>query len=219
MTVDWVFRKCTGKDLDYWIDCAEVHWYRHYADPREDSGKGVLTANWNHFPRSLARQSHISAEGKAAQDFNWGKGRKFQDILEHMGYHLEWNDQTDRCDHCDGCIQTSAHCYGDTAHYALLGSDSVCEHCIRKDFAEEYLQGLEDNPRTALHIDGISLEEHGYERIQDGFENGFHPGQNDDPVKIYQDLHKQGYRRIVFAIDDAGQFDLKFSVWHKAGEE
>ncbi len=216
MTLDFVFKTCTGHDTAYWSERGELDWFNGYADPRRDSGKGVLTANWNHFPRSAAADSHRTEEGKTAQEFNWGKGRRFQDVLEAMGYNLEWNDQTSRCEHCSGCITEGPDYHGDSAHAAILGEcDMVCEHCIRKDFAEEYLEGLEDNPRTAANIRGICLADHGYIEVECGFESGWHPGQNDNPRTIYAELEKRGYSGIVFEISDAGQFHVGFCVWAK----
>ncbi len=214
MTLDFVFKTCTGRTPEDLLGSGDLDWYERYANPRDDSGKGVLTANWNHFPRMAASDSYRSPEGKSAQDYNWGKGRKFGDILERMGYQLEWMDQTTRCDHCGGCIRTDASYYGDTAHYAILGEcEAVCEHCIRKDFIEEYLEGLENNSSNAVHIRGINPALYGYSEVECGFENGFHPGQNDDPKAIYKDLKSRGYDRILFEVSSVGQFDIHFCVW------
>lgn len=221
MTLDFVFRTMTGHDTAYWSERCELDWFDKYANPRDDSGKGVLTANWNHFPRALACESHRTDEGKAAQEFNWGtKGRRFQAILEEMGYHLEWSDQASRCSHCYGCITEGPDYYGDTAHMAILGDcDTVCEDCIRKDFAEEYLETLEaSRGNGAVHISGIDPAKYGYDLVQDGYENGFHPGQNDNPRAIFKELDARGLQGIIFKIDSSGQFDIGFSVWHKPVE-
>lgn len=215
MTLEFLFKTCTGMSLDDLISTGDLDWFEKYANPRDDSGKGVLTANWNHFPRMAASDYYRTDEGKAAQEYNWShKGKRFGDILERMGYHLEWSDQTMRCDHCGGCITEGPDYYGDTAHYSILGEcEVVCEDCIRKDFTGEYLEGLENNPRNAVHISGISPADHGYTEIECGFESGWFPGQNDDPKKIYKDLKSRGFDRILFEISDCGQFDVSFCVW------
>jgi hypothetical protein len=121
-----------------------------------------------------------------------------------------------RCEHCNGCITEGPDYHGDTAHYAILGeSDIVCEACIRKDFAQEYLEGLEDNPRQAVHVRGVDPAKFGYVQVARDFENGFHPGQSDDPVKIAKDLKSRGYSGILFSIDSSGQFDIRFSAFAK----
>jgi hypothetical protein len=207
MTLDFVFKTCTGHDTAYWAEQGDLDWFDKYADPRRDAGKGVLVANWNEFPR------------KGDKQFNWSsKGRKFQSILEQMGYELDWSDQTSRCEHCNGAITEGPDYYGDTAHYAILGECVVCENCIRTDFTEEYLESLEDNPRRAVHIHGIDPTQHGYELLQDGFESGFHPGQNDSPEKIFRTLRDAGHTGLLFAITDSGQFDVRFAVYKRVAE-
>jgi hypothetical protein len=89
----------------------------------------------------------------------------------------------------------------------------VCHECIEND-AADYLEFLEDNPHTAITLD-IDPEDYGYILIDDSFENGWHPGQNDDPVKISKELHGKGYNHLVFKITGKGQFDIGFAVWHK----
>ena len=217
MTADFVFKQMTGRTMAEWGESGELDWYSTYADPREDAGKGILTANWNHFPRVAAGSYPRTAESESAQEFNWGsKGRRFQAILEEMGYNLEWSDQTDRCEHCGGCIHTDASCYGDTAHYAILNEcEIVCEECIRKDYTEEYLETLTNNPHAAVNIRGINPAKHGYFQVETGFENGFHPGQTDDPKKISARLTELGYTGLLFTIDGAGQFDVRFTAWAK----
>ena len=206
MTLDYIFKKATGKTTDEWSQDGKLQYFDRYANPREDSGAGVLVANWNQFPRP------------GDQEFNWGKGRKFQDILEKLGYQLEWSDQTERCDHCYGVIRTGMDYYGDSAHAVILGDDTVCEDCIRKDFADEYLEGLENKPRAAVNIRGIDPAKHGYVEVESNFENGFHPGQNDSPVEIFKRLRDR-HERLLFVIDSVGQFDVKFSIWEKAEGE
>lgn len=79
----------------------------------------------------------------------------------------------------------------------------------------DWYAGLEDNPETAVSIGGIDPSDYGYKLIQEGFESGFHPGQNDKPKEIYKRKVQQGYKHILFTIDRSGQFDVHFSVWHK----
>jgi hypothetical protein len=79
------------------------------------------------------------------------------------------------------------------------------------------IEGLEDNPRKALN-DHISPADYGYRKLEGDFENGFHPGQNDNPTEIYKRLHAQGKKRLLFSIDSVGQFDMSFSIWEKVVE-
>jgi hypothetical protein len=62
-------------------------------------------------------------------------------------------------------------------------------------------------------IDNIDPEDYGYVKQSDRYENGWHPGQNDDPKAIAKALREKGYRRFLFQVDNVGQFDLRFSVY------
>src|SRR5688572_13582179 len=112
MTLEFVFKQATGKTCDELSSAGILDWYSEYADGR-DAGKGILAANWNHFPRLNAGSWPRTPESETAQEYNWSrKGRRFGDILERMGYQLEWSDQVSRCDDCGGCIQTEPDCHG-----------------------------------------------------------------------------------------------------------
>jgi hypothetical protein len=74
---------------------------------------------------------------------------------------------------------------------------------------------MENHPKRAITL-SIDPCEYGYTLIAKDYENGFHRGQNDDPVKIYKALREKGYDHIVFMIDDVGQFDISFSVYYKS---
>jgi hypothetical protein len=209
MTLDFVFKKCTGKSIDELSSTGDLDWYDKYADPRRDEPeKGILVANWNHFPRLEA------AAGSYPRN-NWAKGRKFQDILERMGYALEWSDQVSRCDNCYHCIETEPDSYGWTPQYHIFDGYIICAKCIRED-PDDYLNDLENDPNKALTIYGIDLEEHGYTLVEDRFEAGLHPGQNDNPRKIFKRLQERGYDGLLFKIDSQGQFDTRFSVYAKS---
>jgi hypothetical protein len=155
--------------------------------------KGIVVADWNAFPREVAG------------------------IIESYGYEIDWQDECTSCGECGKHIHTSPECYGDTPRYVIMNEcEIVCEDCLD---AEEYLESIEDNPRTALNLRGIDPEEYGYVKIKDGFENGFYAGQTDDPKEIFADLQQKKYKHIIFSIDSQGQFDIRFSVWYRQNYE
>ncbi|CAM6053501.1 unnamed protein product [Sphagnum tenellum] len=87
----------------------------------------------------------------------------------------------------NGCIYTDAQHVWDTPHYAMLGSDNVCEACIKADFAEEYLESLE-NTNAALTM-GIDPAQNGYEIVA-SVENG-------NMQKSYDELRTK-HKRLLF---------------------
>jgi hypothetical protein len=171
-------------------------WAHEYAEPGySQPEKGILFANWNYFPRGL------------------------DSILEHYGYEMEWEDEWSTCGDCGRAIRTSADSYCWQPSYVILNEcELICIACLN-GHADEYLESLENNPRKALNVShGINPADYGYTQVGKDFENGFHPHQNDNPKKIYDELRKQGHPRILFTVDSVGQFDLTFSAWIKSGE-
>jgi len=170
----------------------DVDWFANSVNA--DTGtKGIVVANWNEFPREVAG------------------------ILERYGYEIDWHDMCTRCDGCGRHISTQPGFYGATPYYWFnedTGED-ICHECTD---AEEYLEYCENNPHRAAKLRGINPAERGYVKLEGDFENGFHPGQNDKPVDIYKRL-KDKHSRLLFVVDDAGQFDVHFSVWTKQDAE
>lgn len=161
-----------------------------YAEPGyRDPAKGILFNNWNYFPARVT------------------------DLLERYGYEIEWSDEWSTCQECGKAVRTSPDSYGWQPSYFIMND---CElFCVDCCPIEEYLEGIEDNPRRALN-DHISPADYGYIKLEGDFENGFHPGQNDNPTAIYKRLHEAGHKRLLFNIDGVGQFDIRFSIWKKA---
>jgi hypothetical protein len=139
---------------------------------------------------------------------NWNYfPRGIDSILENYGYAIEWSDEWSTCDGCNKAVRTSPDSYGWQPSYAIVNDcEILCADC------------LADNPTTALNMHAIAPAKWGYKMLQDSFENGLHPGQTDDPKRIYKLLTDAGHSRILFRIDSVGQFDMQFSVWEHTEE-
>jgi len=164
-----------------------------YAEPGyTQPERGILFGNWNYFPSAVTS------------------------LLEQYGYAIEWSDEWSTCEGCGKAVRTTADSYAWQPSYVILHEcEIVCVDCLNGD-AGEYLESLEDTPTHALNLPSIDPAQYGYELLQDNFENGFHPGQTDDPKKIYAKLTAEGHSHILFSVDSVGQFDIRFSVWeHK----
>lgn len=170
-------------------------WANGYAEPGyQDPERGVLFANWNVFPRGV------------------------DDILERAGYAIEWSDEWSTCSDCGKAFRTSADSYGWQPSYVILNEcELVCRDCV--DWSE-YLEDLEDDPTRAVQRD-CDPADYGYTRVSEPreYENGFHPGQSDDPAAILAALHAEGKTRIVFRVADVGQFDVHFETWQRIGDD
>lgn len=158
--------------------------------------KPVILANWNHVPDKLF------------------------DLLEKYGYSCEWEDQWIECGNCYKAFRSSPDSYGWEMFGYIGDGFAVCGNCI--DW-EEYLEGMENNPRKAVTCslfykfsDEITSR---YTLVKGEFESGLHEGQNDNPSKILAGLlEKNPAGRYLFVIDGQGQFDIEFSVYEKRAE-
>jgi hypothetical protein len=168
-------------------------WYSDYAEPgysMSHGDRGILAADWNYFPRDIRK------------------------ILERAGYEIEWNDEWNACEDCGKAVRTSPDCYSYQPYYAILNDCKLyCLDCLNR---EEYLESIEDNSSAAC-FRAINPAEHGYTLLSDPgqYENGFHPGQNDNPVKILAELQARGKEHIVFRIPETSQFYITFEVWQR----
>ena len=184
-------RSSTRRDAEQEIE--DMVYASDYAERGYSAGpKGILFANWNHFSNDVER------------------------VLEAYGYSLEWSDEWAMCDYCGKAFRTQPDSYGWQPSGMIARScECVCVECIDEDLiATEY----ENKPRRAFNLAGADLSQFGYCQIEGDFETGWHPGQNDDPQDIFDRLQAAGRDRLVFQIDNTGQFDVRFSVWEKIGE-
>lgn len=174
-----------------------LNWYQDYAEPgyRMSHGdRGILTADWNYFHRGITT------------------------LLERAGFECEWSDEWSSCEDCNKLVRTSGDCYQWQPYYVIQNEcELVCLDCV--DWPN-YLESIEDNPAKAC-MRKCNPAEHGYTLISESaeYENGFHPGQNDDPKKILAKLQEQGKEHIVFRISESSQFYITFEVWQKQYSE
>jgi hypothetical protein len=161
------------------------------AEPGYDD-KPVIMANWNNIEGAIF------------------------DELESEGFACEWEDEWIVCDTCNKAFRSSPNSYGWEMFGAIFDGFALCGDCIDPD---EYLESIENKPRKALTcslLRVIDPTDHGYTLVNDEYENGFHPGQNDDPAKILADLLADDpHGKYVFAITGQGQFDIDFAVYRK----
>lgn len=166
-----------------------------YAEPGyEDPKHCVLFANWNCLPRELG------------------------DILERAGYAVEWSDEWSTCDECGKAVRTSPDSYSWERAYTMPDEYTIlCRECT--DW-QEHCRSCEDQSDRAVTSD-VDPAEYGYERLSRAaeFENGFHPGQTDDPKAILAKLHSEGKHGILFRVSSVGQFDVSFETWIRKAKD
>jgi hypothetical protein len=181
-------------------------WAHEYAEPGYGQpAAGIVFGNWNTLcsydaPKEVERRD---------------PGARLARILERLGFELEWEDEWATCHECGKAVRTKPDSYGWTSYYRILNEcELICLDCL--DVAE-YLESIEDNPRQACPPE-MDPAEHGYVKHSGTFENGWHPGQNDDPKKILAEMQAAGMKHVVFRLAGAGQFDISFEAYHKPEE-
>lgn len=139
-------------------------------------------------------------------------------VLERVGAEVEWLDEWTSCSECYRAIRTKPDSYGWKPEFAWLGDcDIVCSACLLEDVAGSIDAGgyVNDPTRAITWCSDAELERAGWtqwapDRI---LENGWHPGQDDDPAKVLEEIRRETSADVVFRIQDAGQFDVKFRAY------
>lgn len=169
-----------------YCDCAGTYAERGYDDPE----RAILFANWNKVPREI------------------------QVKLEEAGYSLEWSDEW--LQSSDKAYRTKADCYSWTPYYVLtddgevVGGDEIEEDPTW--YVEEYLLNDPDH----CNVFDINLAKLGFKPIDQEFETGWHPGQTDDPHKVFERLQDEmPDHDFVFDLKSQGQFDAHWRVWSR----
>jgi hypothetical protein len=187
-----------------------------YAEPGYTAGeKGVAFGNWNDRTRwNPETQRSEPVNGKLGPKGSTVPSRLGK-VLEAAGYEIEWSDEWTTCEDCNRAIRTSADSYGWRASYVMIDDCAiVCEDCAVKD-PDTLLEQYVNDPHRAMTFD-FDFEGNGWKKWNsERFENGFHPGQTDDPRTIAKEVEADGYPEWVFHIPAVGQFDIHFNVYVK----
>lgn len=191
-------KDCANSMSECIID--EMQTYGEYAEPGYSGNP--ITGNWN----DITEWNAETRKSKTVCDIPSRLGS----VLECLGFTLEWNDEWTACEDCYNIFRISGDSYSWQQYGTTQEGMCVCGDCL-KDDPTDYLESLEDDPRAALTLD-IDPTEYGYILIEDNFENGFHPGQTDDPAKILAELQEKNIERILFVVDEVSQFYIVFSV-------
>jgi hypothetical protein len=186
-----------------------------YAEPGYDNKDVIACGNWNDITKWDGKE-HITVDKSVSM-----AAELIEELCEEHGltFELEWSDQWAFCVECNKLVRTTADSYGWSRYYwdDECEGDYICGDCVIKD-PEDYLLSLEGSHTKCMTIQ-INLEENGYIKVEDGFENGFHTGQDASPELIANALTKQDIHRFIFNLDGVGQFDINFSVYIHESEQ
>jgi hypothetical protein len=110
-------------------------------------------------------------------------------------------------------VRTSPDSHSWQADFFDFDGDRICGECIRtdEDTESDYIEAHRNrNALVNLYI--ADPGNHGYAQVPDlEYENGLHPGQNDNPGRIVEVLNKNHIDCLFTG--DVGQFDVNWVAW------
>ncbi len=141
-------------------------------------------------------------------------------LAKYANAELLWLDEWARCVECAKAVRITADSYSWSAQYVQLDGEIICAtDATFDDVAEEAI----DNPSYAVPT-FIDLETEGFQQYNGRYESGWHPGQDDNPEAITNEIRLEGVglafpdSEIVFQIESVGQFDMTFKAYTRERE-
>lgn len=138
--------------------------------------------------------------------------------LEEQGYELEWSDEW-VVDHESGkCYRTQGDSYSWQSSILWTDGDFLTPDAGIDAWIEELVNDPHRCMTSTVWTRG-DLEGAGFVQWERDdphtYESGWHPGQDDDPEAITQQIRAElgDDVEILFYLDDSGQFDVRFSAW------
>lgn len=174
-----------------------------YGEPGyQDPAQAILFANWNEVPKWMC------------------------DYLEEAGFELEWSDEW-IIDHDNGkAYRTRPDCWSWQPSYHITDNGDIL---TPDDYVSSWVEEFEvwdwNHPLNALPnwILESDICKEGFEPWPDAeteFENGWHPGQTDEPQDILEKILKQHPgAKVVFRLSEQSQFYCKFQAFFKVEED
>lgn len=105
-------------------------------------------------------------------------------LIEAAGGTYAFADEYDTCIECGGIIHTGGENYGDIGRYHLIdGEGYECKSCMEKNptrYAEEYAKSAHRGKVNPYYLNPAADD---FVQLGGKYENGLHPGMNDDPAK------------------------------------
>jgi hypothetical protein len=139
--------------------------------------------------------------------------------LEAQGLSFEWYDEwVVDWENGGKAYRTTGDSYG--WQPSLVVTDDG-EMLTPDDDLETWVEWATEDPSArcipSTIAGGADVEALGFTRHNGQFENGWHPGQTDDPRAIVSALRERygDEVKIVFTLDSTGQFDVAFSAYYR----
>ncbi len=188
-----------------------------YAEPGYGTGDDVVVlGNWN-----TKRHPH---DGEPPLTLDESMPARLARSLERVGAKIEWLDEWTECQGCYGAVRMEADSYSWKPYYALVYNELLCADCLR-DMGEDALtEYIGDASKCLTWCEPSHVESFGFVKWEPGdehtYESGWHPGQDDTPQPILDDI-RRAYpnAEVVFFLDESSQFYVRFSAYFRLPSE
>lgn len=144
--------------------------------------------------------------------------------LESQGVAFEWSDEWHLDYENDKAWRTQPDSY--SWQPSIILPLEACEYITPDDDIETWIEACVNNPSMCVPRgvwSDAEIEATGFVEYQCGYENGWHPGQTDDPREITRLIREERGDdvEILFQLTQVQQFDISFCVWVRdpQGEE
>ena len=150
-------------------------------------------------------------------------GRLF-DALERAGAECEWSDEWTQCQGCFRAVRTQGDSYSWKAFFAETDDGRYCADCLLEMGNDALADYVDDPTKCVTWCEPSHLESLGWVKWEPGnehdYENGWHPGQTDDPRAILAEIHEASPESsVVFMLDENSQFYMRFSAYTRTEED
>ena len=138
----------------------------------------------------------------------------FEWVCDELGCEWDFSDNFFICDECRHPVPYES---GGTVNYWITPhGDRICEDCVKRDYIEDYVESLIDNPDSAnVFLSEDELNAMGWTKLDENYENGYY-GQEDDPKTILKKIKADKPDcRVIFSIECCNPFAINFSTYIK----
>ena len=192
--------------------CSDYAWEygeRGYSTRHDAETPIILFGNWW---RAKRDKGNLGAPDRWPRLF---------DQLSEQGAEFEWDDEwTISWEHDGKAFRTQPDCYGWQPSFHWTVDHDICTI----DDLDYIIDDVRNSDERCINLATFNatrdLMPLGWEKFNGTFENGWYPGQNDDP-KTIGPRFREAYpgHDTVWVIDGVGQFDIAFQLWHKPADE
>jgi hypothetical protein len=183
----------------------------------------VLGSYWCRCDKVIAPEGHYMAGKPMLHPHEDHHPRLWQQLVD-QGVSFEWYDEW-TIDYDNGkAYRTSGDSYSWMQSFRWTDDG---EMLTADDDIEEWIDYAKNDSQKVLPSNIITdtmLREAGFVKHNGQFESGWHPGQDDDPKRITDEMHRDlddtinrdnDDLEIVFLLDYAQQFDIGFSAYYR----